>query len=494
MSTPHGIRRATPAPGAPAPRTAPRRRAAILALTAGATAAAVVLTGQTGATAAVQGSLAADTQFYKDPASQVVKWVAANPNDSRTQVISKRIASQSQGIWFANYKPDTVTTDVRTVTSAAASAGQVPVLVAYMIPNRDCGGASAGGAPDLAAYDAWVTKFAAGLGSGRSVVILEPDSVALTTCLSSSDLAGRYASLSRAGAAIHAAAPNAKVYYDAGHSAWNSASEQANRLRSAGILSNGDGFFSNVSNFNTTANEVNFAKNVLSALGNPSNLHAVIDTSRNGNGPAGSQWCDPSGRKIGNYPTAATNDAAIDAFLWVKPPGEADGCAAAAGQFLPDIAYQLALNASDPVTQPSTPPSSQPPTSQPPTSQPPTSQPPTSQPPTSQPPTGTASCAITYKANSWTGGFTADVTVKNTGTAQIGGWTLKWTYPGDQKVTSAWNANVTQSGAAVTATDMGYNGTLAAGASTGFGFQGTFGSSNATPTAFTLNGAACTVA
>ncbi|GJF28017.1 hypothetical protein KNE206_07170 [Kitasatospora sp. NE20-6] len=498
MRTPDGIRRAAPAPGSPTPRTAGRGRAAALALAAGAAATALLVATQTGADAAVQGSLAADTQFYKDPASQVVKWVAANPNDSRTPVISKRVASQPQGIWFSNYRPDTVTSDVRTVTSAAAAAGQVPVLVVYEIPNRDCGGASAGGAPDLAAYDAWVTKFAAGLGSGRSIVVLEPDSIALTTCLSSSELANRYASLSRAGAAIHAANPNAKVYYDAGHSSWNSASEQANRLRSAGILTNGDGFYSNVSNFNTTANEVNFAKSVLSALGNPSKLHAVIDTSRNGNGPSGSQWCDPSGRKIGNYPTAATNDAAIDAFLWIKPPGEADGCAASAGQFVPDIAYQLALNASDPTTPTnpptSQPPTSQPPTSQPPTSQPPTSQPPTSQPPTSQPPTGTAACSVAYRANSWTGGFTADVTVKNTGTSAISGWTLTWTYPGDQKVTSAWNAKVTQSGAAVTATDLGYNGSLAPGASTGFGFQGTYGSNNTTPTAFTLNGAACTVA
>ncbi|MEV6206386.1 glycoside hydrolase family 6 protein [Kitasatospora sp. NPDC051914] len=450
------------------------RRAAALALAAGAVATAVLAGTQTGAGAAVQGSLPADTRFWKDPASQVVKWVAANPNDSRTQVISKRIASQSQGIWFADYKPDTVTSDVRAITSAAASAGQVPVLVVYEIPNRDCGGASAGGAPDLAAYDAWVTKFAAGLGSGRSVVVLEPDSIALTTCLSAQQQADRFASLSRAGAAIHAAAPNAKVYLDGGHSTWNSASEQANRLRSAGIA-NADGFFTNVSNFNTTSGEVGYAKSVLSALGNPANLHAVIDTSRNGNGPAGGVWCDPSGRKIGNYPTAATGDAAIDAFLWVKPPGEADGCAAAAGTFVPDIAYQLAQNAADPST-------------------PPTSQPPTSQPPTSQPPTGTASCAVTYRANSWTGGFTADVSVKNTGTAAIGGWALKWTFSGDQKVTSAWNAKVTQTGTAVTATDLGYNGSLAAGASTAFGFQATYGSANPSPTAFTLNGSTCTVA
>ena len=253
------------------------------------------------------------------------------------------------------------------------------MLVAYEIPNRDCGGASAGGAPDLASYDSWVANFAAGLGSGASIIVLEPDSIALTTCLSSQQQADRFASLSRAGATIHAAAPNAKVYLDGGHSAWNSASEQANRLRNAGILTNADGLFTNVSNFNTTTNEVNFAKNVLAALGNPSNLHAVVDTSRNGNGPAGGgAWCDPSGRAIGTYPTTNTGNAAIDAFLWVKPPGEADGCAGAAGTFLPDVAYQLAsAAASDPASPTTTPPTTTPPTTTPPTSTPPTTTPPT---------------------------------------------------------------------------------------------------------------------
>ena len=74
----------------------------------------------------------------------------------------------------------------------------------------------------------------------------------------------------------------------------------------------------------------------------------------------------------------------------------------------------------------------------------------------------------------------------------INGWTLGFTFPGDQRVTTAWNATVSQSGAAVTATNVGFNGTLAPGASTSFGFQGTWANSDAAPTAFTLNGAACT--
>ena len=292
---------------------------------------------------ASRSASAATTAFFNDPRSQVNQWVAANKGDSREPLIASRIASRPQAVWFATYKPSTVTADVRRVTSAAAEAGKVPVLVAYQIPNRDCGGASAGGAPDLASYDAWVKKFAAGLGSGKVIVILEPDSVALTTCLSSSELSGRYASLARAGAAIHAADPRAKVYFDAGHSHWNSAADQAAKLRAAGVLTGGDGIFTNVSNFRLTSAEIPYAKQVLAALGGSARLHAVIDTSRNGNGaPADGSWCDPAGRAVGATPTTATGDAAIDAFLWVKPPGEVDGCAGPAGSFSPDYAAALA--------------------------------------------------------------------------------------------------------------------------------------------------------
>jgi hypothetical protein len=105
-------------------------------------------------------------------------------------------------------------------------------------------------------------------------------------------------------------------------------------------------------------------------------------------------------------------------------------------------------------------------------------------------PTGT--CHVTYVPNEWPGGFTANLTIANTGTTAINGWTLKFSFPGDQKVTNAWSATVTQSGTAVTATNVSYNGSIPPGANTTFGFQGTWASSDASPTAFTLNGTACT--
>jgi hypothetical protein len=101
-----------------------------------------------------------------------------------------------------------------------------------------------------------------------------------------------------------------------------------------------------------------------------------------------------------------------------------------------------------------------------------------------------AGCQVTYKANSWPGGFTADVTV-NVGATAVNGWTVTWTYAGGQQVTNGWNATVSQSGTAVTARNVSYNGQVAANATVNFGLQGTYPSANPTPTDFALNGTPC---
>ncbi|MFF4348532.1 glycoside hydrolase family 6 protein [Streptomyces sp. NPDC001530] len=288
---------------------------------------------------------AAPALLYRHPDSQVLDWVKAHPGDSRHEVIESRIADRPAAVWFADFTPSTITAQVRAVTSAAAAQGRVPVVVPYTVPQRDCGGASEGGAPDLAAYDGWIDKFAAGLGSGEVVIVLEPDSIAQSDCLSEGQQADRFASLARAGRVFKAANPKARVYYDAGHSDWNPAVKQASLLDQAGAASpaSSDGIFTNVSNFHRTSDEIAYARQVLSALGGPAGLGAVIDTSRNGAGaPADGEWCDPPGRKIGQAPTLTTGQARIDAYLWVKLPGESDGCKGTPGTFSAEYAYELA--------------------------------------------------------------------------------------------------------------------------------------------------------
>jgi len=102
------------------------------------------------------------------------------------------------------------------------------------------------------------------------------------------------------------------------------------------------------------------------------------------------------------------------------------------------------------------------------------------------------SCTVTYTtASQWAGGFVANVTIGDTGTAPVNGWTLAFKFPGDQQITDAWNGTVSQSGENVTITNESYNATIPANGSTSLGFLGTWTSSDAAPTAFTLNGTAC---
>ncbi|WP_307815359.1 glycoside hydrolase family 6 protein [Streptomyces sp. 7-21] len=330
----------TPKAAQPPTRHRPARTRATLAAGAllGSMAAWLAVAPAQGAATA---DLPDDTVFYDHPGA-IHEWLAANPDDPRAPLIQERIASQPQATWISNYEPETVTEEVSAVTSAASAAGQVPVLVSYMIPNRDCGGASAGGAPDFPSYLAWAEDFAAGLGSDPAVVILEPDSIALTTCLDEAERAERFSALAEAADIIHAANPEARVYFDAGHSTWHQPSGIAAELRDAGVLESGDGIYTNASNYNTTGSEVAFAEAVLAELGDPE-LGAVVDTSRNGNGPApDGEWCDPPGRLVGDNPTVNTGSERIDAYLWIKRPGELDGCDGPAGQFSPDKAYELA--------------------------------------------------------------------------------------------------------------------------------------------------------
>ncbi|MFE0592278.1 cellulose binding domain-containing protein [Micromonospora echinospora] len=122
----------------------------------------------------------------------------------------------------------------------------------------------------------------------------------------------------------------------------------------------------------------------------------------------------------------------------------------------------------------------------------PTTPPPTTAPPTTPPPTGSA-CAVRYApTNTWNTGYTAEVTVTNTGATPVTGWTLAYPLPAGQQVTGSWNATVTQNGSTVTARNLSYNATISPGASVTFGHQVSMSGSYAAPSGFTLNGTACT--
>jgi endoglucanase len=334
-----------------------------------------------------------------------------------------------------------------TTVHKAEAKRQMPVLVLYDLPFRDCGQYSAGGAPGTEAYEAWIDGVARGIGEHAAVVLLEPDGLGIIPyntdvngnaewCrpdLTGTDLtpetanAARYEQLRYAVDAL-TANPNAKVYLDGTHAAWLGVGDIADRLVRAGV-ERAAGFFLNVSNYQYTANSVYYGTWISQCIaqgdygncpnqywnGGPANnwngttmssygewssgnpdpsldtagidsryalilgstppaTHFVIDTSRNGAGPwqppAGvytdaQDWCNPPGRGLGPRPTADTGDGLVDAYLWVKVPGQSDGqCTRGtegpvdpawgivdppAGAWFPQQALELAQNANPPL-------------------------------------------------------------------------------------------------------------------------------------------------
>lgn len=427
--------------------------------------AATLLAGVT-ALAAGGSAQAAPSPFYVDPATSAAKWVAANPGDPKAPVIRERLAATPQARWFTTTNTGTVRGEVDAFVGAAAAAGKIPIMVVYNIPNRDCGGPSGGGAPSHDAYRAWVDQVAAGIAGRPAAVVLEPDVLPLmSNCQSADQQNQTKASMAYAGKKLKSGSAQTKVYFDIGHSAWLSPGEAAARLRGADVFS-GDGIATNVSNYRWTSDEVSYAKSVLNALGD-SRLKAVVDTSRNGNGPAGSEWCDPAGRAIGTPSTDQTGDGQIAAFLWVKLPGEADGCIAPAGQFVPQRAYDLAAAGNwQPTTSTTTTTT------------------------TTTTPQGPGTCKVTHKVvSSWSSGYTGEIVIENRG-APVDGWTLTFSAPG-VTVTQGWNGTWTDTGDTVRVQSESWNGKLATGGTATIGYNANYNGGTPPFLSPAMNGTAC---
>jgi endoglucanase len=273
-------------------------------------------------------------------------WRVSRPADAAAM---DKLAGQPTAAWLGNWNPQ-IELDTKKYVWAKTRAGGLPVMVAYNLPFRDCGSYSAGGSRTPERYRAWIDGLTAGIGSRRAVVVLEPDGLPLLKkCLTPERQQQRIDLVKYAIEKI-AALPAAAVYVDAGHSAWVDAPEMAVRLKAAGI-ERADGFALNVSNYQATSDLIKYGHELSALLGGK---HFIIDTSRNGNGPPPFKgdderaWCNPDGRALGLPPTTETGDPLIDAFYWIKPPGESDGTCnkgPAAGGWWPEKALEMARNA-----------------------------------------------------------------------------------------------------------------------------------------------------
>ena len=281
--------------------------------------------------------------LYRNPDSparrQADNWQRSRPQDA---ALMRRIADQPQAVWLGEWVRD-IRGEVDGIMSRSSAARAVPVLVAYNIPNRDCGLHSRGGAGGGDDYRRWIIELARGLRNRPSVVILEPDAIAASECLPARLRDERYVLMRDAVDVLGKA--GAWVYVDAGNARWRQPSDMASRLTGAGIVA-AAGFALNVSNYQATSTTIAYGDRLSRLVGGK---HYVIDTSRNGRGgAAGADWCNPPGQALGRAPTTRTGFPLVDAYLWVKTPGESDGSCNGgprAGQWWPEYALGLSRTA-----------------------------------------------------------------------------------------------------------------------------------------------------
>jgi endoglucanase len=275
-----------------------------------------------------------DRKLYVSPDSQ--PYVAAQ-SDHRFDPIGLTPLA----VWMTEtgFPLATVEKQARSYARRADHANRTPVVVIYAIPARDCGGYSSGGLKPHA-YKKWIRKVAAGLRGFNAMAVLEPDALGNLGDCEQGDRTGllKFATTKLTEAGVW-------VYLDAAHSGWVDPQIMAKRLLRAGVRQ-ARGFSVNVSNFVRTDLEQTYANRIVRALGRKGvrGKHYVIDTSRNGGGQTnGDDWCNPLDALLGRTPKVVAGKK-LDAYLWVKAPGESDGTCnggPAAGEWWPDYALRL---------------------------------------------------------------------------------------------------------------------------------------------------------
>jgi endoglucanase len=275
----------------------------------------------------------AGAQLYvdteSDAAQQVRQWQTTQPADATAMA---KLAALPTAKWLTS--GDSLDSDFSDYLRAARVLDNTVNLVVYDIPDRDCGEYSKGGATNLQEYKAFIDKFTMMVGDTKAAIIVEPDAVAnmaggADSCLSAEQQSTYRQALSYATSHLQHNLPNATIYLDAGNSGWiTDMQDLSNTLQQAGV-NNADGVSLNVSSFQTSADSLAYGHSLSKAMGG--NVHFVIDTSRNGQGPYQNpkyediDWCNPPGRSLGHYPTVDTGDALADGYLYIKTPGESDG-------------------------------------------------------------------------------------------------------------------------------------------------------------------------
>lgn len=237
--------------------------------------------------------------------------------------------------------------------AARQEPGTVPMLATYRLVDGHCG-AWTPTAGDVAAYHAFITSFARGIGRHRAVLFLEMDALITSPCLTPRGLAIRMGELRDAIAVLNATCPHLVIYMDAGAADAVNADWTAHLLRMAGVADI-QGFFLNATHFDWTSKEIAYGERISRLTGGK---HFVINTGENGRGPlvpadpvhqGNEVLCNPYGRGLGPRPTTSTGFENVDAFAWTSNPGESGGAcvpgAPPTGHYWPSYALMLVRNA-----------------------------------------------------------------------------------------------------------------------------------------------------
>ena len=261
-----------------------------------------------------------------------------DPEGSPEQAAAAYLAEQATAYWLVPERHPIGEVGARVAALAAQASAQdaISTIVVYGLPGRDCGNFSAGGLSG-ADYVTWTDEIGEAVRASdvETIIALEPDSIALAE--ECGNLADRGIQLQ--GAVTSLTAENAAIYIDGGHSNWHSPDTMAGYIRTVGVIENVRGFTTNVSNYNTDADEIAYAHALSRLLGG---AHAIIDSGRNGAGSTG-EWCNPPERRVG-VAAGSVHDDVVDANLWIKVPGESDGTCNGgppAGDWWPEAAVEL---------------------------------------------------------------------------------------------------------------------------------------------------------
>lgn len=272
---------------------------------------------------AAGGNVFADRALFTDPANRTLQAAGRMEAEGRPEdaAILREMAAVPSGIWLTpeEYPPGSVKQYVISIIQKSEAADEVPVLVLYGIPDRDCSGGFSSGGLEPDAYRSWVEEAADAVVAvgATAAVVLEPD--ALASSLECGNRDERVGLIAEAVDVL--ASAGITTYVDAGHSDWVPVGEMASMLEAVGV-DRVRGFSTNVSNYQTDEAEVAYAERLDRALGG--GTHWVVDRGRNGNGST-EEWCNPPGRALGRLPGFVDDGTGLDAYLWVKPPAESDG-------------------------------------------------------------------------------------------------------------------------------------------------------------------------